>query len=113
MTNFVARTGDSVRRHPLWSAALGLAVLGVAGLFWWQSRARNLQYVTASVTRGNIQRSVSATGALNPLVTVQVGSYVSGQVKSLGCDYNTEVVVGQVCATIDPVHLQVRVDEDN
>jgi HlyD family secretion protein len=45
-------------------------------------------------------------------VTVQVGSYVSGTIKSLGCDFNTEVVVGQTCATIDPVPFQLIVDQD-
>jgi len=45
-------------------------------------------------------------------VTVQVGSYVSGTVKSLSCDFNTEVVVGQKCALIDPVPFQLIVDQD-
>jgi len=92
--------------------ALGLLVVCAAGGIWWRARARTAEYVTATVTRGDIQRSVSMTGALNPLVTVQVGSYVSGPVKTLGCDYNTEVVVGQVCATIDPVPFQLVVDQD-
>src|SRR5262249_21335855 len=48
----------------------------------------------------------------NPVVTVQVGSYVSGTIKTLKCDYNTEVVVGQLCATIDPLPFQLVVDED-
>jgi HlyD family secretion protein len=89
-----------------------LAILAVAGLLWWRARSQKSQYVTAAVTRGTIQRSVAMTGALNPVVTVQVGSYVSGTIKTLGCDYNTEVVVGQVCATIDPVPFQLIVDQD-
>jgi len=94
-------------------AAVGVLVLAVAaGLVWWLMRAPKPQYVTAAVTKGNIQRSVSMTGALNPVVTVQVGSYVSGNVKSLGCDYNTEVTVGHVCAVIDPLPFQLIVDED-
>lgn len=84
----------------------------LAAVLFWRARSQKPRYVTATVTRGNIQRSVSATGALNPVVTVQVGSYVSGTIKKLGCDYNTEVVVGQVCATIDPVPFQLVVDED-
>jgi HlyD family secretion protein len=71
------------------------------------------RYVTAPVTKGDVRRSIAATGALNPVVTVQVGSYVSGTVKSLGCDFNTEVVVGQVCATIDPLPFQLIVDQDD
>ena len=107
----MAVTGGFLRRRIVWWLAAGVAVFGVAGLLWG-ARARKPRYVTAVVTRGNIQRSVSATGALNPVVTVQVGSYVSGTLKSLACDYNTEVVVGQVCATIDPVPFQLIVAED-
>jgi HlyD family secretion protein len=115
----VARAGDLasavgafLRRRALWLLATGLLALGGAGFLWWQARSQRPQYVTASVTRGNIRRAVSMTGALNPVVTVQVGSYVSGQVKTLRCDFNTEVVVGQVCATIDPVPFQLIVDQD-
>jgi HlyD family secretion protein len=100
-----------LRRRIFWWLAAGVAVFGVAGLLWG-ARARKPRYVTAVVTRGNVQRSVSATGALNPVVTVQVGSYVSGTLKSLACDYNTEVVIGQVCATIDPVPFQLIVAQD-
>jgi HlyD family secretion protein len=100
-----------VRRHLFWSAAAGAALAAVAALLLWHASTRRPRYVTATVTKGNIQRTILATGALNPVVTVQVGSYVSGTVKSLGCDFNTEVVVGQVCATIDPVPFQLIVDQ--
>jgi HlyD family secretion protein len=52
------------------------------------------------------------TGALNPVVTAQVGSFVSGNIKSWSCDYNTQVKIGQQCALIDPLPFQVVVDED-
>jgi HlyD family secretion protein len=108
----MAAVAAFLRRHLLWCSAAGLLLLGAAAFLWWRARAQRPQYVTAAVSRGKIQRSVSATGALNPVVTVQVGSYVSGTVKSLACDYNTEVVVGQVCATIDPLPFQLIVDQD-
>ncbi|HVR10029.1 MAG TPA: efflux RND transporter periplasmic adaptor subunit [Thermoanaerobaculia bacterium] len=101
-----------MRRRILWFLAAGVVVLGGAGFLWWQARSQRPQYVTAAVTRGNVRRSVSMTGALNPVVTVQVGSYVSGPVKTLHCDFNTEVVVGQICATIDPLPFQLIVDQD-
>ncbi len=66
-------------------------------------RGPPLHYVTARVTRGDIQRAVSMTGALNPVVTAQVGSYVSGNIKAWFCDYNTPVKIGQRCALIDPL----------
>jgi HlyD family secretion protein len=96
----------------LWvAAAVGVVVLGFA-CWWWFVRQPPLHYVTARVTRGDIQRSVSMTGALNPVVTAQVGSYVSGNIKSWSCDYNTLVKIGQSCALIDPLPFQVVVDQD-
>ena len=101
-----------LRRRTFRALAVVVVLFAAGGVALWRARHRKPQYVTAVVTRGTIQRSVTTTGALNPLVTVQVGSYVSGPIKTLGCDYNTEVVVGQVCATIDPVPFRLVVDQD-
>jgi HlyD family secretion protein len=107
------QTGGALRRRRLpWFLVAAVVVLGGAGLLWWRASSRRPQYVTAPVTRGNVRRSVNTTGALNPVVTVQVGSYVSGPIKTLKCDFNTEVVVGQLCAQIDPVPFQLIVDQD-
>ncbi len=107
------QAGGALRRRRLpWLLAAAVVVLGGAGLLWWRASSRRPQYVTAAVTRGNVRRSVNTTGALNPVVTVQVGSYVSGPIKTLKCDFNTEVVVGQLCAQIDPVPFQLIVDQD-
>jgi HlyD family secretion protein len=102
----------STRRYVLPVVAVLLAALGGVAFFWWRANGQKPQYVTAAVTRGMIQRSIGMTGALNPVITVQVGSYVSGTIKILKCDYNTEVVVGQLCAVIDPVPFQLIVDQD-
>jgi HlyD family secretion protein len=102
----------SLRRVFLWS--LGVAVLLAAaayGIWWWKFHD-TLRYITARVTRGDIRRSINMTGSLNPVVTAQVGSFVSGNIKSWSCDYNTEVKIGQQCALIDPLPFQVVVDED-
>lgn len=102
------------RRAALLPWAIAAAVLIAAGVILWRSLARApaLRYVTAPVTRGDIERAVSMTGSLNPVVTAQVESYVSGNIKSWSCDYNTIVKVGQICALIDPLPFQVVVDED-
>src|ERR1700691_3263991 len=100
------------RRFALWGAAAAVVLALAFACWWWLVRAPPLHYVTARVTRGDIQRSVSMTGALNPVVTAQVGSYVSGNIKSWSCDYNTLVKIGQVCALIDPLPFQVIVDQD-
>jgi HlyD family secretion protein len=88
-------------------------VLVVAALLVVRWRGRSVpQFVTAPVTRGPIERAVVTTGAVNPVVTVQVGSYVSGVIQALACDYNTPVKAGQLCAKIDPRPYQVVVDQD-
>jgi HlyD family secretion protein len=103
--SWLARARDPI----LWATAVAV-LLVVAFAIWWWLRVPPLHYVTARVTRGDIQRSVTMTGALNPVVTAQVGSYVSGNIKSWSCDYNTPVKIGQSCALIDPLPFQVVVD---
>jgi HlyD family secretion protein len=96
----------------LWTAVALLIVIAAAALWWWRSRNPPLHYVTARVTQGDIQRAVNMTGALNPVVTAQVESFVSGNIKSWSCDFNTLVTKGQICALIDPLPFQVIVDQD-
>jgi HlyD family secretion protein len=79
---------------------------------WWQSRPAPPRYVTATVERGNVVRAIATTGTVNPVVTVQVGTYVSGVIQSLYCDYNTRVKAGQLCAKIDPRPYQLIVEQD-
>jgi HlyD family secretion protein len=97
-------------------AAAFLLVLICAGAaaswHWWIGRHAAPRYVTQAVTRGDIERSVTMTGTVDPVTTVQIGSYVSGIVKSLGCDFNTEVKVGQVCARIDPEPFRLVVEQN-
>jgi HlyD family secretion protein len=96
----------------LWSALALLIVVAAVAVWWWRGRNPPLHYVTARVTQGDIQRAVNMTGALNPVVTAQVESFVSGNIKSWSCDYNTLVTAGQICALIDPLPFQVIVDQD-
>ena len=101
------------RRNRWLLTAGALAVLVCIAVWWWWAHRTGAHYVTAKVTLGNIRRSVGMTGALNPVVTAQVGSYVSGNIKSWSCDYNTAVKIGQRCALIDPLPFQVVVDQDS
>lgn len=68
-------------------------------------------YQTAEVTSGPITQAVTATGTLNPVVTVQVGSQVSGNIAKLFADFNSQVKAGQVVAQIDPAIFQATVTQ--
>jgi HlyD family secretion protein len=69
------------------------------------------KYITAAVTRGSVVASVEATGTINPLTTVPVGSYVSGTVKYIFADFNSHVHAGDVLAQIDPDVYEARLVE--
>jgi HlyD family secretion protein len=73
--------------------------------------SETVRYTTALASRGNLVRTISATGTVNPELTIIVGSYVSGVIQSLSCDYNTKVTAGQICAKIDPRPYQTAVDQ--
>src|SRR6201993_2360916 len=68
-------------------------------------------YQTATVTRGPITQAVTATGTLNPVVNVQVGSQVSGNISKLFVDFNSQVKAGDVVAQIDPALFQAAVTQ--
>ena len=84
---------------------------GVWGYFYAQSRGAAPKYRTARVERGPLTSAVSATGNLNAVTTVQVGSQVSGQIKELMADFNTPVKKGQIIARIDPEIFQAKVNQ--
>jgi HlyD family secretion protein len=73
--------------------------------------AGSANYQTATITRGPITQAVTATGTLNPVVNVQVGSQVSGNIAKLFVDFNSEVKAGQVVAQIDPALFQATVTQ--
>lgn len=98
-----------------WLASVIIAIVLVAGAFaawrWWTASPA-VQYTEAAVSRGDVTRTVTATGTVNPVLTIIVGSYVSGVIKEIHCDYNTRVKVGQICAKIDPAPYQTVVDQN-
>src|SRR5437667_8330488 len=84
---------------------------GVWGYLAVQSRGNVPKYRLARVERGPLTAAVSATGNLNAVITVQVGSQVSGQIKQLLVDFNSVVKKGQVIARIDPEIFEAQVNQ--
>jgi HlyD family secretion protein len=90
----------------------GLVCAAVALAGWqWVRADSQVTYRTAPVERGDLDVTVSATGNPNAVVTVQVGSQVSGNVQALFADFNTKVTKGQLIARIDPAPFQTKVNQ--
>jgi HlyD family secretion protein len=92
-------------------AGILIALAGGAGLWYFLGGRNQALYQTATIDRGTVRASISATGNCNAVVTVQVGSQVSGNIKALYADFNTKVKKGQLVAEIDPEAFQARVDQ--
>ncbi len=96
-----------------------LLVLGLAGTAvfvplrgWWKARNKT-EYRQVKVTRGDIVSVVNSTGTVQPVLRVQVGTFVSGPIVELKADFNQQVKKGQLLAKIDPRIYQARFDRDN
>jgi HlyD family secretion protein len=93
-----------------------LIVALITGLGWWwmqdgKAAAPITQYITAPVERGEIRRVISATGTLNAIVNVEVGSQLSGQIARLFIDFNDEVKKGQPLAELDQRSFKAHLAE--
>ena len=103
----------AVLGRPAVSLSIVAAVITVGGALYWQFAGRSaVSYITAPVSRGIVARAASATGAVNPVLTITVGSYVSGVIQEIDCDFNTKVKKGQLCAKIDPRPYQTIVEQN-
>jgi HlyD family secretion protein len=92
---------------------LVLTAAGAGGWWWYRQAQTNEepQYLTATVARGKLTQMVTATGQLNPVVNVQVGSQISGIIQKLYVDFNSMVTQGQVIAQLDPATYQATVHQ--
>lgn len=110
MSGLIARIKDLWRRSMLHRAML--VAPPVALILWLAYTAvgqqSGAQYFTARVEHGDISQVVQATGTINPVTTVQVGSVVSGNIVKINVDFNSKVKQGEVIAEIDPVPFQVK-----
>jgi len=93
-----------------------ILILVIAGAalgytFFYKDRAQAVKYRTAKVERGTLSAFVTANGTINPVITVMVGSQVSGTIQKLYADYNSRVKTDQLIAQIDPAIFQAQVSQ--
>jgi len=89
----------------------GAVVLGLAAFYFLGNRTGTTQYMTAKIERGSLRNTVTATGTLQAVTTVQVGSQASGTLSALYADFNSVVKKGQVVAQLDPGVAKAQVDQ--
>ena len=88
-----------------------VALVAVAAFYFLAGSSSTPQYMTAKVERGNLRNTVTATGTLQAVTTVQVGSQASGTISALYADFNSVVKKGQVIAQLDPAVAKAQVDQ--
>lgn len=99
-------------RLPWLISIMFILFIGGSGIwYWWTSGSPPIQYKTALVDRGPITAIVTATGTINPVVSVQIGSQISGKVAQLLADFNSKVTKGQVLAQIDQKPFKARLSQ--
>ena len=93
-----------------WWVLIAIFLL-IAGCMMFGNKTERVQFATVNITRGNLRYIVTATGEIQPLNTVSVGSQVSGTIAELFVDYNSKVKQGDILLKIEPSVLQASVDE--
>jgi len=88
-----------------------MAAVILAGFYFWGDDSSTPQYMTARIERGNLRNTVTATGTLQAVTTVQVGSQASGTISALYADFNSVVKKGQVIAQLDPAVAKAQVEQ--
>jgi HlyD family secretion protein len=88
---------------------IGVVLLGVGAWRIWWVKPEGPKYRTAQIEKGRLVAAVAATGTLQPVISVQVGSQVSGQLKEVLVDFNSPVSKNQLIARIDPESFEYRV----
>jgi len=99
-----------MKKHSLWKwLLLGSVVIGVGFGLYGCSQENKITYITAPLTRGNIIQKITASGIINPISTVNIGTQVSGTISEIFVDYNSLVKKGQLLAQIDPALFEATV----
>lgn len=110
-TSKIKRLFKWMWRKKWWIVTLAAVVIAGVMIFGGGSKSNKSQFSTVKVSRGDIKYVVTATGEIQPVNTVNVGSQVSGTIDGLYVDYNSKVKKGDLLLTIEPSVLQASVDE--
>ena len=101
-----------MRKLGIWITLAAVALIGAAVVWKVVVRGDDApRYRSEAIARGDVELRISATGTLNPVTTVQVGSQVSGTIAALYADFNDRVRAGQVLAQLDPTFLKAQLAE--
>jgi HlyD family secretion protein len=99
-------------RKAIWILSVLAVAVAIGGyVFFSGERKTPIRYKSVPIQRGAIVSAITATGSINPMTTVQVGSQVSGMIESLHADFNSSVTKGQVVARIDPFPYRAKRDQ--
>ncbi len=109
--SFIRRIFGWMWRHKWWTGTILVVAIGLMWILGLFSSTPNAEYATIKIARGDLRYVVTATGEIQPLNTVAVGSQVSGTIENLYVDFNSKVKKGDVLLTIEPSVLQASVDE--
>ena len=101
----------AARKKVAITGVVAVAVVALAAFYFFGNSSATPQYMTAKVERGNLRNTVTATGTLQAVTTVQVGSQASGTISALYADFNSVVKKGQVIAQLDPAVSKAQVDQ--
>ena len=100
-----------MRKTLLILAAVAVIAAGAYGYYRYTQKPVAPTITTARITRGVIAETVGATGTLQAVTTVQVGTQVSGTIQELNADFNSLVRKGQVLARLDPSLIQSQIEQ--
>lgn len=109
--NFIKRFFAFMWRHKWWSTIILLILIGIGIWIYFGTRSAKKDYITMDISRGDLTQTVTASGEIQPVNTINVGSQVSGTIENIFVDYNSVVKKGDVLLTIEPSVLQSTVDE--
>ena len=110
-SSFLRRTWSWIWRKKWWIIIIAIVLVGINLIWGGAKMVAKPEYSTVEITRGDMRQIVSATGEIQPVNTVNIGSQVSGTIDNIYVDYNSKVKKGDILLTIEPSVLEAQVRE--